>query len=200
MERLASYTSLPVHHLPEACLPSRHRTYSRQTVEERARYQCDIAVAGNNYPYRVRILESLDVESLKLYGNAPSRWAPRAIRSAFTGEYVTDRAKFLAFTEAKVLLNTLHYSEISSANARLFEATGCGAFVITHLNQGVRDLYELGTEVVGVDSTRELREALGHYLNAHDERYEIAQAGQRRAHRDHTYQQRLSVLMDLTGG
>lgn len=198
VDLLASHTSLPVHHLPEACLPSRHRTYEPATEEERSRYGCEVALAGNNYPYRVRVLERLAVESLRLYGHAPSRWSPPAIRSAFTGEYVTDRSKFLAFTEAKVLLNTLHYAEIRSANARLFEATGCGAFVITHANAGVRELYETGREVVAVDSAHELGEAIRHYLNADDERRQIAVRGQRRAHRDHTYQQRLRALIRLT--
>lgn len=198
VDRLASHTSLPVHHLPEACLPSRHRTYEPATNEEHSRYECDVALAGNNYPYQGRILESLPPEALRLYGNAPSRWSAPAIRSAFTGEYVTDRSKFLAFTESKIVVNTLHYAEIRSANTRLFEATGCGAFVITHANAGVRALYEAGREVVAVDSAKELREAIQHYLGSDDERRQIASAGQRRAHRDHTYEKRLRSLVSST--
>lgn len=195
---LTRHTQLPVRHLPEACLPSRHRTLAPATAAEVAQYRCGVAVAGNNYPYRMRILESLACDGLRLYGNSPNRWASPALRSAFTGQYVTDRSKFLAFTQACILLNTLHYSEILSANARLFEATGFGAFVVTHSNQGVSQLFEPGKEVVAVDSIAELREAIGYYLGAPEECSEIANAGQRRAHREHTYENRLrSIVGDL---
>lgn len=198
VDRLASHTNLPVQHLPEACLPSRHRTYAPATAQERSRYGCDVALVGNNYPYQSRVLETISPGTLRLYGNPPSPWSHPDVRSAFSGEYVTDRPKFLAFTGAKIVLNTLHYAEIGSANARLFEATACGGFVVTHSNRGVRGLYEAGKEVVAVDSTAELREAVRHYLGADDERSRIADAGQRRAHRDHTYAQRLLMLMRST--
>lgn len=197
---LCSRTNLPVHLLPEACLPSRHCAQSAASEAERSRYECDVAVAGNIYPYRVRVLETLPPGiDLKLYGNLPENMGRSAIGKAYTGEYVTDRSKFLAFTCARVVLNTLHYAEVKSVNARLFEATGCGGFVITHRTEGIDALFEVGTEVVAVDTAAELRDAVLHYLAAPGERTTIAAAGQRRSHADHTYQHRLRSLGQTCG-
>ncbi len=98
------------------------------------------------------------------------------------------------------MLNTLHYAEVRSANARLFEAAGYGAFVITHSNPGVREVFEPGEEVVAVESLTELRDAIAYYLGAEDERSRIAEAGQRRAHSEHTYGHRLQTIMDDVRG
>lgn len=197
---LSSRTNLPVHFLPEACLTSRHCVQSAATGSERKRYECDVAVAGNIYPYRVRVLETLPPGvDLKLYGNLPSNMGRSLIGESHTGEYVTDRSKFLAFTCARIVLNTLHYAEVRSVNARLFEATGCGGFVITHRTQGLEALFEIGTEVVAVDTAAELKDAILHYLAAPEERAAIAAAGQQRSHADHTYQHRLRSLGQTCG-
>ncbi|MGI9119631.1 MAG: CgeB family protein [Acidimicrobiales bacterium] len=197
---LASRTNLPVHFLPEACLPSRHGAQEAASEAERSRYDCDVAVAGNIYPYRVRVLETLPSGiDLKLYGNLPADVRRSPIAAAYTGEYVTDRGKFLAFTCARIVLNTVHYAEVRSVNARLFEATACGGFVVTQRTPGMADLFELGTEVVAVDTAADLRDAILHYLAAPDERVAIAAAGQKRAHADHTYHHRLRSLGEACG-
>lgn len=193
-------TNLPVHLLPEACLPSRHGPQYLPTEAESRRYECDVAVAGNFYPYRVRVLDTLPPDiDLKLYGNLPPSLRASPINRAYTGEYVTDRSKFLAFTCARIVLNTLHYAEVRSVNARLFEAAGCGGFVITHATPDLSDLFEIGTEVVAVDSAVELRDAIMQYLAAPEERAAIAAAGQQRAHNDHTYHHRLRSLGEVCG-
>lgn len=198
VERLSAFTTLRVHVLPEACLPSRHRTYEHVSREERTRYACDVALGGNLYPYRVRVLETLPPLSLKLYGNPPGYLAPERIRRAYTGEYVTGRAKFLAYTQASIVLNTLHYAEVDSANARLFEAAGCGAFIISHRTPGVTAAFSAGEELVAVDSAEEMNEAIVQYLKSPQDRRAMAAAAQHRAHTEHTYERRLRTLMELT--
>lgn len=197
---LSSRTNLPVHFLPEACNPTWHRTWEFESDGEREAYTCDVTTAGNIYPYRELVLETLAPHvRLKLYGNLTRYSKSSAITSSYTGRYVTGREKGLAFRGAKIVLNTLHYAEVRSCNARLFEATGCGAFVVTHVNDGVRDLFDVGREVIGVDSKDELREAVRHYLGDDIARAAVSAAGQRRAHREHTYRHRLEVLLAIIG-
>jgi spore maturation protein CgeB len=200
VDLLLSRTTLPAHYLPQACNPERHRPEEFSGPEERARYECDVALAGNMYPYRSRVLETLpDGVDLRLYGNLSRRERSDRVRSSFQGEYVTGRAKALAFRGAKIVLNTMHYGEIRSVNVRLFEATGCGAFVITHDIPSLPELYNRGQEVVAVDSAPELRDAVLHYLGDDEARHRIACAGQIRAHRDHTYEHRLQALLAVCG-
>lgn len=193
---LRSRAETTCHYLPEACNPLRHRPAEAVCAEEKRRYSCDVAIAGNIYPYRSLILETLPQGvDLRLYGNLDRRiHSPVALR-AFRSEYVTGRAKALAYGEAKVVLNTLHYGEICSVNARLFEATGCGAFVITHDSPVLQELFQPGLEVVAVGDAASLRAAIERYVDDASARHAIAEAGRRRAHRDHTYERRLGKLL-----
>jgi spore maturation protein CgeB len=200
VDLLRTRTRLPAHYLPEACNPLRHRSFEPPSPDERIRYGCDVTLAGNIYPYRARIIETLPEQvSVKLHGDLPRLVADARVRSAFTGLYVTDREKALAYTCAKIVLNTLHYAEVNSVNARLFEATGCGGFVVTHANRDLVNLFCSGQEVVAVDSLPELHQAILHYVTADEERARIAKAAQQRAHREHTYLHRLQSLFETCG-
>jgi spore maturation protein CgeB len=195
VDLLGRMTNLRAHFLPEACNPLVHLPVSPRNDGERARFSADVAIVGNHYPYRERITECLPQGiQVKLYGNVPRLSAIR--ESGEPVEYVTGREKALAFGQAKIVLNTLHPGEVRSVNARLFEATACGGFVLSSHSEGIDDLYEIGSEVVTFRSKEEMRSAVLHYVNEAEEREAIASAGQKRAHAQHSYSARLSELME----
>src|SRR6202158_1400987 len=202
VDLLSSRTRLPVHMLADACNPEHHHPESPVSEEERRRYDCDVAVAGNLYPYRLLVMAGIpDDVNLRVYGD-PRAGAPRGferIARAMTREYVAGRAKALAFGGAKIVLNTMHYAEIRGVNARLFEGTACGGFVLSHSGPEVDRYFKPGTEIATFDSQADLTDAIRHYLRADDERQQIATAGQARAHRDHTYPRRLDELLRVVG-
>jgi spore maturation protein CgeB len=202
VDLLSTRTRLPVHMLADACNPDHHRSEEPRDEVERRHYRCDVAVAGNVYPYRLLVMEAIpEGIDLRIYGN-PRQSMPSGFdrfAQAHTGEYVAGRTKALAFRGAKIVLNTMHYGEIRGVNARLFEATGCGGFVLSHSGPEIAQYYEPGVEIVTFDSRKELGEAINHYLGADDERRRIAEAGQARAHRDHTYPVRLGELLQIVG-
>jgi spore maturation protein CgeB len=202
VDQLRDRAGLPAHLLPQACNPARHRTEAFRDDDERKKYECDVAVVGNVYPFRGLVLDAIpESVDLRLYGNlyehVAKQW-PR-LRTAYSGEYVTGRTKALAFRGAKIAFNTMHYAEIQGTNLRLFESSACGGFVLTHDIAGLDAYFTPGEEVAVVDSADEVRDAVMHYLNAPEERARIAAAGQRRAHRDHTYRRRFEVLFDVCG-
>ena len=49
------------------------------------------------------------------------------------------------FRSATGVLNTMHLSEVAGVNARLFEAAGCGAAVLTDFRPTIPDLFAVGT-------------------------------------------------------
>jgi spore maturation protein CgeB len=202
VDLLASRTRLPVHMLADACNPDHHRTETPASEEERTRYACDVAVAGNLYPYRLLVMAAIpDEVSLHIYGHprgAASAGFERIARSV-TGEYVAGRTKALAFGGARIVLNTMHYAEIRGVNVRLFEGTACGGFVLSHTGPELDKYFEPGVEIATYESQADLAAAIHHYLRADDERQQIAKAGQARAHRDHTYQRRLEELLRVVG-
>ena len=56
--------------------------------------------------------------------------------------------------------------------------------------------FEDGEEIVLVDSPIELQEAVGYYLDADEEREQIAIAGHERAASDHTYHDRMREVIE----
>lgn len=202
VDLLSNRTRLPVHMLADACNPEIHRTEVPLNGEERRRYECDIAVAGNLYPYRLLVMAGIpDDVTLHIYGN-PRNSAPAGfdrVAQAITREYVAGRTKALAFGGARIVLNTMHYAEIRGVNTRLFEGTACGGFVLSHTGPEVGTYFKPGVEIATFDSQAELPDVIHHYLRADDERRSIAKAGQARAHRDHTYPRRLEQLLRVVG-
>jgi len=202
VDLLSARTRLQVHMLADACNPDHPRVEEPRDEAEGRRYRCDVAVVGSVYPYRLLVMEALpEGIDLRIYGVPP-----RSISSGFdrfsrahTGEFVAGRTKALAFRGAKIVLNTMHYAEIRGVNARLFEATGCGGFVLSHSGPEIAQYYEPGVEIVTFDSRKELGEAIDYYLVADEERRRIAEAGQVRARRDHTFPRRLGELLKIVG-
>jgi spore maturation protein CgeB len=80
------------------------------------------------------------------------------------------------------------------ANMRAFEATGCGAFLLTEKPYGLEKLFTIGKELVARDE-EELTDLVKFYLDAEDEREEVALRGMERALEKHTYQQRTMNLL-----
>lgn len=58
---------LPAYFLPECCNPIWHHPRDC-TSEEAQKFQCDIAVAGNCYYYRLRMIEELTSFNVKIWG------------------------------------------------------------------------------------------------------------------------------------
>lgn len=187
---------LPAYFLPECCNPIWHHPQDC-TSEESSRFGCDIAVAANCYYYRLRMIEELTGFNVKIWGGSVAPWLQHPVLRFQQHHYVAEGEKAKAFRAAKIVLNTFHHKDTDSANCRLFEATGCGGFVLTENRPAVRDFFEPGQEVATFDSRADLLEKVRHYLAHPDERKAIAWAGCDRAHRDHTYEIRLRRLLGI---
>lgn len=93
-----------------------------------------------------------------------------------------------------------HISQVADKyanNLTLFEATGCGALLLTDWKQNLGELFEVGKEIETYRTPQELIEKLRYYLTHEKQRQEIAQAGQRRTLLDHTWEGRMKTLYQL---
>jgi spore maturation protein CgeB len=178
-------------YLPEACNPSWHRP-------REAAIEPIVVVAGNMYAFRMRLLEQLLRAGipLRLYGPRWAGWLRSdLLGSAYTGQYIARDEKARVFRSAGVVLNTLHPGEMASVNCRLFEASGCGAAVLTDVRPDLDGLFEVGKEVATFDTFDILVDKLRWML---DHPHEVRAMGDRaaaRAHSDHTYDTRLDKLL-----
>lgn len=73
---------------------------------------------------------------------------------------------------------------------RLFEATGVGTCLLTDWKENLSSLFDVDREVVTYRSTEECLERMHYLQNNPDVCSAIAQAGQKRTLRDHTFAHR----------
>ena len=80
---------------------------------------------------------------------------------------------------------------------RLYEATGVGSMLLTDRKDNLHELFDIDREVVAYSSKEEAAEMVRYYLDHPDEMASIAQAGQARTLREHTYGQRMQELVPI---
>ncbi len=120
-----------------------------------------------------------------------------AIRERHHGE-VWGKDMFKILSSSKITVNRhVDVAENFANNMRLFEATGCGALLITDYKDNLNELFEIGKEVVAYRSIEECSELIKYYLAHPDEAEKIAKAGQVRTVRDHTYSRRMEQTGEI---
>ena len=192
-DRLRAMLDLPVYYLPQACNPRWHRPVAPAGTEP-----C-LVIAGNMYPSRVRLLDRLIAKGipLRLYGGGFPRWiGETACRAAHTGRYVAREEKARVFRSAAGVLNTMHLAEVNGVNARLFEAAGCGAAVLTEFRSTVPELFAVGKEVLVFHDFDDLVEQATRLLSERGLTARLGDAAAQRAHRDHTYDLRVTTILE----
>jgi spore maturation protein CgeB len=190
--------STQFHYLPEACNPRMHRPIELSDLDRRT-FGCDVMLAGSLYYYRQEILEKLADLDIKVWGYRPD-WLVDRLPGRFMGRDVHGDDKVRAARAAKICLNTLHYGEVNGLNCRAFELAGCGGFQLITETPCLAEHFEPGEEVVAFRSVEELQEKARHYLRHPEAAQRIAQLGQVRAHRDHTYEHRLNEILRVALG
>ncbi|KPQ33610.1 MAG: hypothetical protein HLUCCA11_17900 [Phormidesmis priestleyi Ana] len=102
---------------------------------------------------------------------------------------------FQTLARSKMTFNMhINCAEDYAGNMRLFEATGMGACLLTDWKQNLSSYFELDTEIVTYRSVDECISKVKYLLEHEEERLSIAQAGQRRVLKEHTWQQRVNQL------
>ena len=98
---------------------------------------------------------------------------------------------FKILSRSKINLNNhIDCAGEFAGNIRLFEATGMQSCLMTDWKINLPEMFEPDTEIVTYRRADECAEKVRYLLDHEQERQNIAQAGQRRTLRDHTYRRR----------
>jgi spore maturation protein CgeB len=186
------------YYLPECCNPLAHKRVPL-TDEDRKKFGSDLVAMGTLHYYRARMLELFEGYDLKVWGRNCPPWLLSPTKKYYTGCYVTDTEKAKALGAAKIVLTLIHCTEVEGVNGALFQTAGCGAFQIVDWKPALAELFEPEREIVTFRTREELKEKVDYYLAHPEERQEIADRAYARAHRDHTYQNRLRKMLQIIG-
>lgn len=194
VKALLNVPQSPVYYMPECFNPKRHKLAEGIAIANE--YKCEITTAGNAHSWRVAFYQHLKNYNVKIWGPPAPLWMPVATtKQMFQNKMVFNSDKAQAFLGAKIVLNNLHYGEIWGLNVRTFEAAGIGAFQMVDWRPGLAQLFKDGEEIISFKNMAELPEKIDYWLNNPAEREKIAQAGKERAHREHTYELRLKLIL-----
>ncbi len=170
IEEYKNYGIKDVRWLPLCMSPAVHKKMYIPKVH-------DVSFVGNIYPNRERLISRLR-ERFDVF---------------VTKAYMDEMVK--VFNESKIVLNLgIGNTGIQS---RVFEALGCGSFLLTNEIQQDARLFKDRKHLVYFNES-DIEEAVAYYLENEEEREQIALHGYLEANRAHTYDHRVeAVLKDL---
>jgi hypothetical protein len=102
------------------------------------------------------------------------------------------------FNDSKVVLN-FHIGVAGNfaGNMRMFEVTGVGSCLLTDNKSNMRDLFEVGSEVVVYESKEDCIAKAKWLMENEDERKKLALAGQKRTLITHTVEKRCNLIIEI---
>lgn len=190
--QLRDVHGVPVSYLPEAANARWHRSDEPYGEDE------VLVVAGNVHPTRALLIDRLVRAGIPIaiYGPMPPAWIPiDSVRRVHTGQYVTKTRKADVFRRARGVINNLHPAEFAGMNCRLFEAAASGAAVITEEREGLDALFDPGREVLPFASFEGLVAQCERVLGDRAVGALVGDAAATRAHAEHTYESRLTEIL-----
>lgn len=126
--------------------------------------------------------------SMRFFGYGCGSLPPASpIRKAHGGEAWGLEMFSLLAASAITVNRHIDVAGRNANNMRLFEATGCGALLVTDYKDNLHELFEIGEEVVAYRSPEECLDLIRYYQAHPGEAERIARAGQERTFREHSY-------------
>jgi spore maturation protein CgeB len=103
------------------------------------------------------------------------------------------------FSSAKIVLNfhTWYGDSSHGVNPRLFEAAGCRSVQVVDFKDEIPSLFDVNNEISIYNNTGELPKLIKDLLKNPAKREQLADLGQTRALKDHTYAARMKQMLDL---
>lgn len=154
---------------------------------------------GGYHSQGTQMLEAIARElPLQVWGYGGEQLpADSTLRQRWRGEAWADDMYGLLSSSQITLNRHIDIAEGYANNMRLYEATGMGACLLTDAKVNLPCLFEPDQEVVTYETPEEAVSKLKQLLDNPKAAAAIAVRGQARTLREHTYSQRMALLVDL---
>ncbi|MGE9986044.1 CgeB family protein [Desulfovibrio sp. SGI.169] len=188
-------------YLPLAALPEFHKPLKLSQAEQKE-YGSDIAFLGAGYPNRRQAFRPLAGRNFKIWG---SDWEGESLLSANIqrqGARISEEESVKVYNAAQVNLN-LHsslqggdpVSHGDFVNPRTFELAAMGAFQLVDQRSLLGELFT-PDELATFTSMNECYARIDYFLAHPEERAAYARRARERTLRDHTYELRMTALLE----
>lgn len=204
--------SVRTFHLPLGCDPELHRP--RQVSE---RYRSDVCILGTGFSERLKLLESVGKGlcefDVKLVGHWEGIPGDSPLKGRVVDGFVRPEEAAKYYAGARIVLNqhrdgaglslssNLWNVRAVSPNPRLFEASACGAFVLTDDKRvDVGRYFRIGEEADIYHDEAGLLSKVRYWLDRERERAAGAAAASARSRRDYSLSRRMAELLEISCG
>ncbi len=196
IEKYGGGTTSNLYYLPQCCDSAVHSTHSLSEAEHK-QYSAELGLVGSLYLSRYQLLKELSDYPMKIWGNDFVKLKRNDPLCAYhQGREVKGIEQAKVFSSTKINLNPHHRQDIYGVNKRTYEIAGSGGFQLVSNQRDLGNQFTLGEEMIAYDDMNDLKKKIDYYLVHDKERKEIARKAHARAHRDHTYQVRLSQMIN----
>jgi hypothetical protein len=155
-----------------------------------------VGTLSSHHADRIRLLEYLAERTrLNVWGMGIDEVAEDSpIRGCYRGQ-AWGREMFAIFRRSQIVINQhIGIAGGYANNMRLYEATGCGAALVTDRKENLRELFDVGSEVVDYGDPAECLARIEELVSDPARRAEIGRKGQAGTCGRHTYVQRTAEL------
>jgi spore maturation protein CgeB len=184
-------------YLGYACEPDMHRKLPFNINDYRY-FSCDICFIGTYRKEREYLLSKLKNYNLKIFGPGWFlRCKNKQLRRKIMNRSVKGHELAKAYNYSKIAINIFKKIDVlfgTKANMRVYEALGCGSFLLTDYANEIEDLFQIGKEII-IYNNDDLLEKIDYYLSNKKEREEIAIKGQEKVYKNYTYWHRINEIL-----
>jgi spore maturation protein CgeB len=146
---------------------------------------------------RKRALIALSAKCpVSIYSNSDTK---ELIRAQYRGgvDYWSEMPK--VFRMSKINLNFTIPNIKSGLPLRIWDVLGAGGFLMTNYQAEIPMYFEDGQDLICFEDECELVQKAAYYLEHEEERLAIAENGYRKVKQFHSYQERLTQMMNIIG-
>jgi spore maturation protein CgeB len=203
IEALKAAGAREVHYLPPAADPLVHLPVGL-SAEEKARWGSPISFVGAGYHNRVHLFAALAEMPLKIWGTEWPECRPFDKLVQEKGRRLTPNEYIKIFNATEININLHSSTERDGVdpygdfiNPRTFELAAAGAFQLVDERSLLSELFTPGEDIITFNSLDDLKEKIAYYMAHPEERAIVAQKARQRVLKEHTYEHRLTKMLEI---
>ena len=158
---------------------------------------CSYTIHTASMKKRKGVVSSLLPSGIELYGD-PEGWKELLGNNIITHQDLDYNTQLCdTYRNIEINLNITSCQMPSAVNQRVFDIPMSGSFLLSDNQKDIGELFNIGKEVICYHDINELNDLVKHYSENEGERMAVIEAAQKRIKKEHTYNSRISSIIDM---